>query len=102
MTNRINETDQTQIIEFKMQNYSVFIVKSLNMLATVETNYMYFLTQRFYTIGGHSFENLVDYHSTVVPDDLWSYVLESHVQHVMEIDDQFLESMMFEIDDLIS
>lgn len=100
--NRFGNFNQTQVLEFAMQQYKVYIVKSQNLLRSVETNYMYFLVNTFCTVEGVVFEELIDFHYTEIPDDLWGYVLTSHIGHVPDQDDQLIEAMMIEINALIS
>ncbi|MFH5183114.1 hypothetical protein ACHHV8_11070 [Paenibacillus sp. TAB 01] len=100
--NRFGNFNRTRVLELVMQQYKVYIVKSENILRPVETNYMYFLTNTIQTVEGQLFEELIDFHYTVIPDDVWCYVLASHVNFVPEPDDQFIESMMLEINALIS
>lgn len=101
-SNRLGGCNQTQVLEFVMQQYKIYIVKNQNLLRTIETNYMYFLTRTIETVGERTFEEVADFFQTVVADDVWSYVLISHMNHVEQPDDQFLEAMMHEINALIS
>ena len=100
--NRFGNFNSTKVLEFAMQQYKVYLVKSQNLLRPVETNYMYFLTYIVQTVSEHEFEEIIDFHYTEIPDDIWCYVLTSHVNFVPEPDDQFVESMMHEINILIS
>ncbi|MNH87039.1 hypothetical protein D3C87_1458380 [compost metagenome] len=100
--NRFGSFNRTKVLEFSMQKYKIYIVKSQNILRVIETNYIYFLTNMVQTVDGLLFEEVTDFFYTTIPDEVWSYVLVSHINFVPEPDDQFIEAMMLEINGLIS
>mgnify|MGYP007051729869 CR=1 FL=1 len=100
--NRLGLLSRTQVLNFQVQNYSMYIVKTNNPLQLIENHYMYYLIHTKTTVEGIPFEEVTDFFHTVVPDALWDYVLYSHINHFEQADEQLLEYLLHEINALIA
>ncbi len=100
--NRLGLLSQTQILSFQVQNFNMYVVKTNNPLQIVENNFMYFLTHINMTVEEKFFEEVIDFFHTSIPDALWDYVLESHINYIEQTDDQLLEYLLHEINTLIA
>ncbi|WP_145410855.1 hypothetical protein [Paenibacillus xylanexedens] len=100
--NRLGLLSQTEILSFQVQNFNIHVVKTNNPLQIVEKHFLYFLTHINMTMEGEFFEEVIDFFYTSIPDALWDYVLESHINNIEQTDDQLLEYLLHEVNTLIA